>query len=199
MRRLLILITFGLFLAVAYHDVSADDGQGKPTPGGTLKKSDNPLVAMNYGPAPELTNEIWINSDKPLRLKDLRGKVVLLEFWTFGCYNCQNTLPAMREFQEKYADKDLVIIGDHYPEFSYERDVENVKVAVKKAGIEYAVAIDNDGKVWAAYQQRYWPVMYLIDKQGDIRYKAIGEHDYTITEQAIQALLSEELVLERQR
>ena len=151
----------------------------------------DPQLLKDLGEAPELTNEIWINSDKPLRLADLRGKVVLLEFWTFGCYNCKNTLPAMKEFHEKYSDKGLVIIGDHFPEFSYERDVENVRQAVKDNGIKYAVAIDNDGAVWSSYLQRYWPTVYLIDKRGHIRYRVIGEHDYRMTEEAIKALLSE--------
>ncbi|MEP7285467.1 MAG: redoxin domain-containing protein [Chloroflexota bacterium] len=155
------------------------------------KMSDNPLLSNTYGAAPELTNDTWINSDKPLRLADLHGKVVLLEFWTFGCYNCKNTLPAMKSFQDKYSDKGLVIIGDHFPEFGYERELANVQEFVKTEGIKYAVALDNDGAVWGAYHQRYWPTMYLIDKRGQIRYVAIGEHDYSRTEEAINALLSE--------
>src|SRR5260221_6242729 len=118
--------------------------------------SDNPLVPNDLGLAPELNNTIWINSDKPLKLADLKGKVVLLEFWTFECINCQHTLPAMKSFYDKYTDKGLVIIGDHFPEFAYERDVNNVRQAVKDNGIKYAVAIDNDGAVWQAYKQRYW-------------------------------------------
>ena len=151
----------------------------------------NSLVATNYGPAPELNNTTWINSDKPLKLAELRGNVVLLEFWTFECINCQHTLPAMKDFYTKYHDKGLVIIGDHFPEFDFERNVDNVRTAVKENGIQYAVAIDNDGATWNAYQQRYWPTMYLIDKQGQIRYQAIGEHDYSRTEEAIKALLAE--------
>jgi thiol-disulfide isomerase/thioredoxin len=159
---------------------------------GEIKMSDNPLVARDYGAAPELNNTTWINTDnKPRKLADLRGQVVLLEFWTFGCYNCVNTFPAMKEWHAKYKDKGLVIIGDHFPEFAYEREIENVRNAVKRFGIEYAVAIDNDGATWAAYGNRYWPTMYLIDKRGHIRYIAIGEHDYSRTDQAIQALLAE--------
>src|SRR5690349_11600345 len=82
------------------------------------KTSDNPLVATNYGAAPELNNTTWLNVEKPLKLKDLRGKVILLEFWTFGCYNCKNTLPAVKGWYDKFSDKGLVIIGDHFPEFS---------------------------------------------------------------------------------
>jgi thiol-disulfide isomerase/thioredoxin len=156
-----------------------------------LKQSDNPLVATNYGAAPELNNTTWLNVDKPLKLKDLRGKVVLLEFWTFGCYNCKNTLPAVKGWYDKFSDKGLVVIGDHFPEFAYESEVDNVKNFIAQEGIKYAVPLDNDGATWQAYNQRYWPTMYLIDKHGDIRYIAIGEHDYTRTESAIQALLSE--------
>ncbi len=147
---------------------------------------------QDRGPAPELKNTVWINADKPLRLADLRGKVVLLEFWTFECINCQRTLPAMKDFYSKYTGQGLVIIGDHFPEFAYERDVNNVRNFVQQQGIKYPVAIDNDGATWDAYGQLYWPTMYLIDKRGHIRYVAIGEHDYSITEAAIKALLSEE-------
>ncbi len=97
----------------------------------------------------------------------------------------------MNSFYDKYADKGLVIIGDHFPEFAYERDVDNVRQAVKDDKIKYAVAIDNDGATWNAYHQNYWPTMYLIDKRGIIRYEAIGEHDYSRTEEAIKALLAE--------
>jgi thiol-disulfide isomerase/thioredoxin len=158
---------------------------------GAYTMSTNPLVAHDYGTAPELNNTIWINSDTALRLADLRNKVVLLEFWTFDCINCQRTLPAMNHFYSKYTDKGLVIIGDHFPEFSYERDVVNVRHAVKEYGIQYAVAIDNDGATWNSYHQHYWPTMYLIDKRGHIRYVAIGEHDYNRTEEAIKSLLAE--------
>ncbi len=161
------------------------------TPEAQFIMSDNPLVANDLGLAPELNNTIWINSDKPLKLADLKGKVVLLEFWTFECINCIHTLPAMNSFYDKYADKGLVIIGDHFPEFAYERDVDNVRQAVKDDKIKYAVAIDNDGATWNAYHQNYWPTMYLIDKRGIIRYEAIGEHDYSRTEEAIKALLAE--------
>ncbi len=152
----------------------------------------DPALLQDRGQAPELKNTVWINTDKPLRLADLRGKVVLLEFWTFECINCQRTLPAMKDFYSKYTDQGLVVIGDHYPELAYERDVNNVRDFVQQNGIKYPVAIDNDGATWDAYGQLYWPTMYLIDKRGHIRYVAIGEHDYSITEAAIKLLLSEE-------
>ncbi len=117
----------------------------------------DPAQLQDRGVAPELKNTVWLNTDKPLRLADLRGKVVLLEFWTFDCINCQHTLPAMKDFYAKYADQGLVVIGDHYPEFSFERDVNNVRSFVQQNGIKYPVAIDNDGATWDAYGQPYCP------------------------------------------
>ena len=156
---------------------------------------DSPLttaaILPDLGPAPELTNETWLNVDAPLRLADLRGKVVLLEMWTFGCYNCQNVMPSLKEWHSKYKDQGLVIIGNHYPEFSYEEDLGNLKAAIERFEIEYAVAQDNDGATWRAYQNRYWPALFLIDKQGRIRYVHIGEGRYKETEENIKALLEE--------
>ena len=145
----------------------------------------------DLGPAPELTNDSWLNVDAPLRLADLRGKVVLIEMWTFGCINCQNVMPSLKDWHSTYKDAGLIIIGNHYPEFSYEEDLDNVKNAIVKYGIEYAVAQDNDGATWQAYKNHYWPALYLIDKQGHIRYINIGEGNYKETEQNIQALLAE--------
>jgi thiol-disulfide isomerase/thioredoxin len=126
-----------------------------------------------------------------LRLADLRGRVVLLEMWTFGCINCQNVMPALKEWHAKYSDEGLVIIGNHYPEFSFEEDLVNLKDAVERYEIEYPVAQDNDGATWKAYQNRYWPTLYLIDKQGQIRYVHIGEGRYRQTEEYIKLLLEE--------
>jgi thiol-disulfide isomerase/thioredoxin len=151
----------------------------------------NPSSLPDLGPAPEWKNETWLNVDAPLRLADLRGKVVLLEMWTFGCINCQHVMPSLKEWHAKYSDEGLVIIGNHYPEFSYEADLANLKQAVKQDGIEYAVAQDNDGATWQAYQNHYWPTIYLIDKQGHIRYVHIGEGNYQETEENIKALLAE--------
>lgn len=146
----------------------------------------------DLGPAPELSNETWLNVDAPLRLADLRGKVVLLEMWTFGCINCQHVMPSLKEWHSKYASEGLVIIGNHYPEFNYEADLANLQDAISRYGIEYAVAQDNDGATWRSYKNSYWPTLYLIDKQGHIRYVHIGEGRYTETEENIEALLGEE-------
>jgi thiol-disulfide isomerase/thioredoxin len=146
----------------------------------------------DLGPAPELTNDIWLNVESPLRLADLRGKVVIVEMWTFGCINCQNVMPSLKEWHGKYKEQGLVIIGNHYPEFSYEGDLDNLKDAIARYDIQYAVAQDNDGATWQAYRNHYWPTLYLIDKQGHIRYVHIGEGRYKETEENIKALLAEE-------
>jgi thiol-disulfide isomerase/thioredoxin len=146
----------------------------------------------DLGPAPELTNDTWLNVDAPLRLADLRGKVVILEMWTFGCINCQHVIPLLKDWHSKYAEQGLVIIGNHYPEFSYEEDLENLKNAVAKNDIQYAVAQDNNGGTWRAYKNHYWPTLYLIDKQGHIRYVHIGEGNDQESEKNIKALLAEE-------
>jgi thiol-disulfide isomerase/thioredoxin len=145
----------------------------------------------DLGPAPELTNDTWLNVDSPLRLADLRGKVVIVEMWTFGCINCQHVMPALKEWHSKYKDAGLVIIGNHFPEFSYEAELENLKEAIAQNDIQYAVAQDNDGATWKAYKNHYWPALYLIDKQGHIRYVHIGEGRYSETEKNIKALLEE--------
>lgn len=146
----------------------------------------------DMGVAPELTNEVWLNTDRPLRLGDLRGKVVLLDMWTFGCINCRNVLPALRDWYKTYSDQGLVIIGNHFPEFDYERDLNNLTAAVHQLDVPYAVAQDNAGQTWTAYRTRYWPTLFLIDKNGHVRYTHIGEGAYTETESAIQALLKED-------
>jgi thiol-disulfide isomerase/thioredoxin len=160
------------------------------------QSTDSPMLITaslpDLGLAPELTNEVWLNVDSPLRLADLRGKVVIVEMWTFGCINCQNVMPALKEWHAKYKEQGLVIIGNHFPEFSYEADLANLKDAIVRNEIEYPVAQDNDGATWKAYKNHYWPALYLIDKQGHIRYVHIGEGRYKQTEENIKALLKEE-------
>jgi len=157
-------------------------GLGLPAAGPDLK---------DYGPAPELTNKVWLNVDHPLRLADLRGKVVLLEMWTFECINCQHVMPSLKSWYQKYTSKGLVIIGNHFPEFHEEANLDNLKAAIQRFGIPYAVAQDNDGATWNAYDNRYWPALYLIDKNGHIRYLTVGEGAYDQTEMAINTLLAE--------
>ena len=159
-----------------------------PTPE-TAQEPDWALV--NYGPAPELTNTVWLNTVRPLRLAELRGQVVLIDMWTFGLINCRNVLPSLRGWHQTYAEQGLVIIGNHYPEFGFERDLDNLRAAVLELEVPYPVAQDNEGATWRAYRTRYWPTLYLIDKRGDLRYTHIGEGAYDATEAAIRSLLSE--------
>lgn len=130
----------------------------------------------------------WINS-KPLSMEELKGKVVLIDFWTYSCVNCIRSLPYLKRWHEKYADKGLVIIGVHSPEFGFEAIKENVEQAVKRFGIQYPVALDGDKAMWAAYDNHYWPAKFLIGKDGYVAFAHFGEGDYTLTEKEIQDAL----------
>ena len=141
--------------------------------------------------APELTKITGFINSKPITLADLRGKVVLVDFWTYSCINCIRTIPYLNAWYEKYADKGLVIVGVHTPEFEFEKDYNNVQAAVEKFDIRYPVAQDNEKGTWNAYDNRYWPRKYLIDADGYIRYDHIGEGGYAETEKVIQSLLTE--------
>ena len=140
--------------------------------------------------APEISNEIWLNSER-LQLSDLRGKVVMVEFWTFGCWNCRNIEPYVKSWHNKYAAQGLVVIAIHSPEFQYEHDINRVKEYIRDNKLPYAVPIDNEFTTWRKYENRYWPTLYLIDKGGKIQYIKIGEGAYDRTEQEIQRLLAE--------
>ncbi|HUC88153.1 MAG TPA: redoxin family protein [Candidatus Binatia bacterium] len=151
--------------------------------------SGDDVLNVQPTPAPQfvgLTN--WINSE-PLTLSRLKGKVVLVDFWTFSCINCIRTLPYLEKWYQTYSSKGLVIIGVNTPEFAFEHDPANVRAAVIKDGIKYPVALDNNYDTWNAYSNDSWPADYLIDKQGDLRYVSLGEGDYSKTEKAIQDLL----------
>lgn len=130
----------------------------------------------------------WLNSS-PLAIASLKGKVVLVQFWTLGCINCQRTLPYIVQWHQKYAAQGLKIIGVHTPEFAYERDPNNVKRALQQYKITYPVPMDNAFKTWNAYSNRYWPNLYLADRQGALRYSHAGEGAYDTTEQTIRKLL----------
>jgi thiol-disulfide isomerase/thioredoxin len=130
----------------------------------------------------------WLNS-KPLTTQDLLGKVVLVQIWTLGCINCQRTLPYVTSWHKKYAAKGLQTIGIHTPEFAFERDSRNIRRAMSKHGITYPVAVDNEFKTWKAFENQYWPHLFLADRQGIIQYDHIGEGAYDETEQKIQQLL----------
>ncbi len=130
----------------------------------------------------------WLNSH-PLTIQELKGNVVLIQFWTFSCINCQRTLPYVTKWHDRYAAKGLKIIGVHTPEFAFERDANNIKDAMQKHGILYPVPIDNEFKTWKAYGNEYWPHLYLADRQGHLVYDHIGEGAYDRTEQTIKQLL----------
>lgn len=140
--------------------------------------------------APELAAGDWINSE-PLKLSELRGRVVLIDFWTFGCYNCRNTLPYIKGWHDRYRDKGLTVIGVHSPEFDYEKKVENLRREVASLEIHYPVVSDNDYKTWDAYNVAAWPTLFVIDKQGRMRWMHVGEGAYEEAERLIQNLLAE--------
>lgn len=144
----------------------------------------------NYGQAPEFKDiSSWINTDKNLTMSDLKGKVVLVDFWTYSCINCIRTLPYVTSWYEKYKDQGLVVIGVHTPEFEFEKVLANVQTAVKRYGINYPVVLDNNFGTWKNYNNRYWPAHYLIDRDGSIRHYHFGEGKYEEMENAIVELL----------
>lgn len=132
----------------------------------------------------------WLNS-KPLSRKELRGKVVLVQFWTYTCINWLRTEPYIRAWAEKYKDKGLVVIGVHTPEFEFEKDAGNIQRAVTAMNINYPVAVDSDYRVWSAFDNHYWPALYFIDAKGQIRHHQFGEGDYEQSEKIIKQLLAE--------
>jgi thiol-disulfide isomerase/thioredoxin len=144
----------------------------------------NPLTAPEFAPGD------WINSE-PLTIKGLRGRVVLVEFWTFGCYNCRNTLPSIKDLDARYRDQGLTIVGVHSPEFAEEKQLENVRREVASLGIHFPVVTDNDYATWKAYDIEAWPTVVILDKLGRVRWTHLGEGAYDETELTIQKLLSE--------
>jgi cytochrome c biogenesis protein CcdA/thiol-disulfide isomerase/thioredoxin len=143
------------------------------------------------GQLPELSGATaWLNS-APLSAADLRGKVVLIDIWTFDCINCRNALPFVRAWAEKYKDQGLVVIGVHSPEFAFERKLDNVKRAARDLGLNFPIAVDNNFAIWRAFNNEYWPAHYFVDAQGRIRFHKFGEGDYQKSERVIQQLLQE--------
>lgn len=143
------------------------------------------------GTFPSLDGAVkWLNFE-PLTAEQLRGKVVLVDFWTYSCINCIRTVPYVRAWAEKYKDQGLVVIGVHAPEFAFEKRIHNVERAIQNFGITYPVAVDNDFKIWRAFRNNYWPAHYFIDAEGRIRHHHFGEGDYEGSEQVIQELLAE--------
>lgn len=165
---------------------------GKPMNEITNPYSNSPSRLPNLGKAPGFTNlsGSWINSD-PLTIEELKGKVILVDFWTYTCINCIRTLPYIQRWHETYKDQGLVIVGVHTPEFEFEKSLPNVQQAVKDFKLTYPIVQDNYYGIWQDYANRYWPAKYLIDKDGNIRYTHFGEGAYDETEQHIQELLEE--------
>lgn len=154
-------------------------------------RADSTSDEQSKGAMPSLAGAVqWLNSPE-LNAESLRGKVVLVDFWTYDCINCQHTLPYVKAWEKKYGKDGLVVIGVHTPEYGYERIIDNVKDQVKKLGITYPVAIDNNYAIWRNFDNQYWPAHYLIDAKGQVRYTHFGEGRYEAQEQMIQQLLKE--------
>jgi len=150
------------------------------------------LISAGRAPrAPSLSEGTWINSS-PLTLQSLRGRVVVVDFWTFGCYNCRNTLPTLKSWHAKYFERGLTIIGVHTPESDYEKNLDNVRRAVREQSIGYPVVTDNNFETWRAYGVGAWPTTVLLDKEGRVRFTHIGEGMYDGMDKVIQQLLAEE-------
>lgn len=157
----------------------------------TIAIDDSDLFNTNT-PAPEFTGITkWLNPEQALTIESLKGKVVLVDFWTYTCINCIRTLPYVTSWYDKYKDKGFVVVGVHTPEFAFEKDTNNVLKAIDQFKIHYPVAQDNDYQTWDAYSNRYWPAEYLIDSKGTIRRVHFGEGEYDKMEEAIQLLLKE--------
>jgi len=150
----------------------------------------SPVQSMN-SPAPDISSQHWLNSE-PLDWSKLKGKVVLVEFWTFECYNCQHVEPYVKLWYKQFHAQGFEIVAVHSPEFERERNIDNVRDYIKQHGITYPVAIDNEFTIWRRFNNRYWPSLYLVDKHGAVRQHTIGEGNYSFIENKIQELLAEE-------
>ncbi|HEV2093308.1 MAG TPA: redoxin domain-containing protein [Rubrobacter sp.] len=145
-----------------------------------------------YPRAEEIQESFGLINTDGVSIEEAAGeKVILLEFWTYTCFNCQNAQPHINALHEEYADDGLQVIGIHTPEFRFEKDIDNVREAVRQANIEYPVVLDNNYATWRAYDQRFWPAWYLIDADGFVRYRHFGEGAYGETEEKIKELLAE--------
>ena len=173
--------------------VGASTAAANPAPDSLV--AETPISSIVTPPggtsAPDFVGiDRWLNSP-PLSMEELRGKVVLIDFWTYSCINCERTLPYVRNWHEKYSDRGLVVVGVHSPEFEFEKDLDNVKEAIVRLGVSWPVATDNQFRTWRSYENRWWPHKFLIDQDGQIRYHHIGEGAYEETELHIRNLLEE--------
>ena len=189
-----IAIVFGISIIVAITTISYTlsffDENTKSAEKSQITQTS--IDKSQFKKAPELNGIAGYINVLPDELKEkIKGKVVLYDFWTYSCINCIRTLPFITAWDEKYSDQGLLIIGIHSPEFEFEKNIDNVKMAVAKYGIKYPVVLDNDKKIWDAFENRYWPRKYIADSEGYIRYDHIGEGAYDETEKIIQKLLKE--------
>ena len=177
--------------AISAMPASAPGTNEEATEAGASELRRDVLIAAARAPrAPALESGTWINSE-PLTLEAQRGHVVVVDFWTFGCYNCRNTLPAVKRWDAKYREQGLTVIGVHTPESGFEKDLGNVRRAVREQNIRYPVVTDEDGDTWRAFGVEAWPTTVILDKQGRIRFVHIGEGMYDEMESVIQKLLAE--------
>jgi len=153
-------------------------------------EADTVIPSAKAVAAPEFAKGDWINSD-PLTLAKLHGRVVVVEFWTFGCFNCRNTLPTVKDWDTKYRDRGLTVVGVHTPEIDNEYKLDNVRKEVSALAIKYPVVTDNDYKTWKAYDVEAWPTIFVVDKQGRVRWLHVGEGRYDETENVIKTLLAD--------
>jgi thiol-disulfide isomerase/thioredoxin len=177
-RTLVALALIAVAFWSLFTDRSATEAQEPPSIVGS-----SPLYGLSGATG-------WINS-KPLTAKELKGKVVLVDFWTYSCINCLRSLPYLRAWADKYKDSGLVVIGVHTPEFDFEKELPNVQKAVQKFGITYPVALDSNHAIWDAFHNEYWPAHYFIDAKGRVRFVHFGEGNYDQSERWIQQLLKE--------
>jgi thiol-disulfide isomerase/thioredoxin len=177
-RRTLLTTIAGLAVAAVGTPASAGDGRK------AIQLADAHTAAPNF-----VGITRWFNSG-PLSIDELRGRVVLVDFWTYGCYNCVNTLPYVTKLYDQYKGRGLVVVGVHTPEFPFERSAGNVQAALKRHGITYPVAQDNDSATWNAWRNQYWPAQYIVDQRGNVVFSHAGEGQYDEIERTVRRLLN---------
>lgn len=186
---LILVLVIGVFSIYTYTMKQIPQQSEKQT----MKiEGDTQDIFNSHVKAPELTGvTAWLNSDKPITLQSLQGKVVLVDFWTNQCINCIHTLPYVTKWYDTYKDQGFVVIGVHTPELAYEHTISSIQAAIQTYKITYPIAQDNNFATWNAYNNQYWPAEYLVDKKGIIRRTYFGEGEYDKTELAIKTLLKE--------
>ena len=205
-RQNMIFFALVMILAVAIIAAGRATGRGPLgvvsigilhlTSGGQMVPGQSLVAETKAQTAPEISGDLWINSE-PLTLKRLQGRVVLVDFWTFACYNCRNTLPTIKMWDARYRDKGLTTIGVHTPELDIERNVDSLRREIAALDIKYPVVTDNDYATWNAYKVEAWPTLFVLDKQGHVRWTHVGEGAYAETEEVIKKLLAEPLPQDR--